>query len=438
MQKFFLKSLLIVCDILWLVIVFFIAFYIRQNLEFDGLPEFSNLVLKDFLFVIFVILLLFYYEKIYDFRFDFWQDTLKIFKSLIVAFFIVLSILALTKINLQYSRLFIILYFIVAFITFPVFKRFLKRVLFRSDYFKERVLIVGEKDEKESFIKELNENWYLGSVYSENEYDKVIILSKGFTTEKLSILIDTYLERVSEVFIAPYLKDINFIHSNILEYSNIRLNTIQIQNKLLIKKNIVIKSIIDKSISLMIVPFFLLLHIVISVLIKLDSRGSIFFKQKRLGQNGKVFKVYKYRTMYEDSEELLERYLQLNPDEIEHYKRFHKYKNDPRVTRVGKFLRSTSLDELPQIINVLKGEMNLVGPRPYMIEEEKKLGKAKNVILKVKPGITGLWQVSGRNNLEFKQRIELEMWYIKNWSIWADFVILLKTINVVFKKTGAR
>ena len=438
MQKFFLKSLLIICDISWMVVIFFTALYIRQNIKIDGLPEFSPIALKDFLFVIFVIFLLFYYEKIYDFRFDFWQDILKIFKSLIMAFFIVFSILALTKTNLQYSRLFIVIYFIVAFVTFPLFKRFLKMTLFRFDYFKEKVLIIGKSNDKESFINELNENWYLGSIYSENEYDKVIILSNDLTVERLTALIDTYLQKVSEIFIIPYLKDINFVHSNILEYSNIRLNAIQIQNRLLIKKNIFIKNIIDKFISIIILPLFLLLHIIISVLIKLDSRGSIFFKQKRLGQNGKVFKIYKYRTMQENSEELLKKHLQLNPDEVEYYKKFHKYKNDPRITRVGKFLRSTSLDELPQIINVLKGEMNLVGPRPYMVKEEKKLGNAKNVLLKVKPGITGLWQVNGRNYIEFKQRIEIEMWYVKNWFIWIDFVILLKTVKVVLKKIGAK
>ncbi|SFO88016.1 exopolysaccharide biosynthesis polyprenyl glycosylphosphotransferase [Hydrogenimonas thermophila] len=438
MQKYILKSLLIISDIIWMITVFYIVFYIRQNLNIETLPEFSSIALKDFSFVIFIILLLFYYEKIYDFRFDFWQDTLKIFKSLVISFLIVFSILALTKTNLEFSRLFIILYFIIAFITFPFFKRFIKSVLFRFDYFKEKVLIIGKESEKKIFEKELKENWYLGSIYSNEDFDKVIILSEGFSIQELSNLIEVYLEKVSEIFIVPYLKDINFIHSNILEYSNVRLNTIQVQNKLLIKKNLIIKNLIDKIISLIILPFFILLHIFIFVLIKLDSKGSVFFKQKRLGKDGKIFEVYKYRTMYKDGDKLLKKYLQLNPYEIEHYKKFHKYQNDPRVTKVGKFLRTTSLDELPQIINVLKGEMNFVGPRPYMIDEEKKLGEHKELILKVKPGITGLWQVSGRNELEFKQRIELEMWYIKNWSIWADLVILMKTIKVVLKKTGAK
>jgi undecaprenyl-phosphate galactose phosphotransferase len=182
----------------------------------------------------------------------------------------------------------------------------------------------------------------------------------------------------------------------------------------------------------------MLIHIVVVIAIKFDSKGSIWFKQKRLGKNDIDFEVYKYRTMYENSDELLKDYLQINPDEVIYYEKFHKYKNDPRITKVGKILRATSLDELPQLLNVLKGDMSLVGPRPYMINESEKLGDNQHFILKVKPGITGLWQVSGRNNLTFKERNQLEVWYIKNWSLWADFVILIKTIKVVMGKVGAK
>ena len=183
-------------------------------------------------------------------------------------------------------------------------------------------------------------------------------------------------------------------------------------------------------------PIFIPIHIVISILIKIDSKGSIFFKQPRLGKDNSIFLCYKYRTMYENSDNILKEYLLKNPDEMDYYSKYHKYKNDPRVTKIGSFLRSTSLDELPQILNILKGEMSLVGPRPYMLNEAEKLGKDRDLILKVKPGITGLWQVSGRNNLTFKQRNELEIWYIKNWLFWDDFIILIKTIKVVFLKVG--
>jgi len=189
---------------------------------------------------------------------------------------------------------------------------------------------------------------------------------------------------------------------------------------------------------LIILPFFVILHFIISVLIKLDSKGSIFFKQKRIGKNGKVFTCYKYRSMYENGDEILKEYLKKHPEEVFYYEKYHKYKNDPRITKVGKFLRITSLDELPQIINVIKGEMSFIGPRPYLPVEEKKMGEYKKYIFKVKPGITGLWQVSGRNNLTFEERLKLDKIYVENWSIWMDIKILLKTIKVVLFRIGAK
>lgn len=142
--------------------------------------------------------------------------------------------------------------------------------------------------------------------------------------------------------------------------------------------------------------------------------------------------------MYENGEAILKDYLKKHPEEALYYAKYHKYQNDPRITKIGAFLRKSSLDELPQIINVLKGEMSLVGPRPYMLEEAEKLHEELPIILLVKPGITGLWQVSGRNHLTFEKRKELDVWYIQNWSLWSDFIILLKTIKVVLNKKGAR
>ena len=141
--------------------------------------------------------------------------------------------------------------------------------------------------------------------------------------------------------------------------------------------------------------------------------------------------------MYENGDELLAEYLKNHPEEVEYYALYHKYQNDPRITPFGKFLRKTSLDELPQVFNIMFGQMSLVGPRPYMVEERPKLGEESATILWVKPGLTGLWQVSGRNNLTFDKRKELDIWYIQNWSLWIDFIILVKTIKVVLFKKGA-
>jgi undecaprenyl-phosphate galactose phosphotransferase len=185
-------------------------------------------------------------------------------------------------------------------------------------------------------------------------------------------------------------------------------------------------------------PILLPTILIIGVLIKLDSRGPIFYTQERIGKNGKKFKVIKFRSMYTNADELLKEFLGKNPELKQEYETFRKLKNDPRVTKVGKFLRKTSLDELPQIFNVLKGEMSLVGPRPAFEEEIIKYYKDYAIYYyKVLPGITGLWQISGRSNTSIFQRAELEVWYVKNWNIWLDIVILIKTIKVVLKREGA-
>ncbi len=438
MKKYFLNSIIIIIDIFFLVGIFYLTQYVRVELNTTSIPVFDEYSLQRFSFVIIVAIAIMFYEKIYTLRYDFWQETYRVLKSLFLAYFIVLALLTLQKTSLEYSRLFITLYFSFAMLLLPVAKRFAKRVIYSFSFFKKRVFIIGDEEQVTILKNEFEKNWYLGMQPSQKNYDMVIISSKSLDLEKMNAKIEKYLDDNDEVYVVPYVTSINFANSNIMEYSNIRYNTIQIQNKLLIKRNIWIKNGFDLFVALMILPLFLIIHTFIAFAIKLDSKGSIFFRQERLGKNDEVFLCYKYRTMYENSQKLLSEYLKAHPEEVEYYKEFHKYKNDPRITKVGKFLRTTSLDELAQVINVLKADMSLVGPRPYMLNESEKLGDNKHFILKVRPGITGLWQVSGRNNLTFKERNELEVWYIKNWSLWADFVILIKTIKVVLAKVGAK
>ena len=438
MKKYLLNFIIIIIDIILLIGIFYLTEYVRVELNATYIPIFNELSLQKFLFVIIIAIAIMFYEKIYTLRYDFWQEIYKMIKSLFLAYFIVLALLTLQRTSLGYSRLFITLYFLFAILLLPVAKRLIKRIIYSFSFFKRRVLIIGDASQVSTLKNEFEKNWYFGMQPSRKNYDMVIISSKSLEPEKMNTKIEKYLDDNDEVYVVPYATSINFANSNIMEYSNIRYNTIQIQNKLLIKRNIWIKNGFDFFAALMILPFFLIIHTFIAIAIKLDSKGGIFFRQERLGKNEETFLCYKYRTMYENSQRLLSEYLKTHPEEVEHYKEFHKYKNDPRITKVGKILRSTSLDELAQIINVLKAEMSLVGPRPYMLNESEKLGDNKYFILKVRPGITGLWQVSGRNNLTFKERNELEAWYIKNWSLWADFVILIKTIKVVLTKVGAK
>jgi undecaprenyl-phosphate galactose phosphotransferase len=267
----------------------------------------------------------------------------------------------------------------------------------------------------------------------------VLISSKSFDVAELPMIIKEYSAKTKDIYVIPYMDHLDFSHASIMNYSNIKVSAIHLENRLLNSQNTFVKYLTEKILVISIFPFALFLHLFISFFIKLDSQGSVIFKQKRLGKDARHFSCYKYRTMYSDGESLLKEYLIHHPEEIEYYENFHKYKNDPRITKVGNFLRKSSLDEFPQFYNILQGKMNLIGPRPYMLSEATKIGEENlDIILKVKPGITGLWQVSGRSDLSFSQRIHLDSWYINNWSLWLDFTILLKTLKVVFMRVGSK
>lgn len=180
-------------------------------------------------------------------------------------------------------------------------------------------------------------------------------------------------------------------------------------------------------------PVFLLLMMII----KADSPGPAIYKQKRLGLHGKVFFCYKLRTMYENNHVTLEKLFEDDPCRAVEWQQYAKLKgHDARVTRSGEWLRRWSLDELPQLINVLQGDMSLVGPRPYLIEERSRMGESADNILSVLPGITGLWQVSGRNEIDFCDRLQIEKYYALNRSLKIDLMIMIKTIGVVVSQKG--
>ena len=201
-----------------------------------------------------------------------------------------------------------------------------------------------------------------------------------------------------------------------------------------LRSKILLKAVIDYAIVIASAPIWLAVVTVIAAVIKINEPGeSVFFKQKRIGRFGKPFSCYKFRSMHKNWRKILDDYLAQNPAEVEHFAKFHKYEFDPRITKVGGFIRRTSLDELPQLFNVLRLEMSLVGPRPYMFYEKRQIGKNLGRITRVRPGLTGLWQVSGRNEIPFDERVEMECAYVDNLSIFRDFLILVRTIFVVLK-----
>ena len=208
-------------------------------------------------------------------------------------------------------------------------------------------------------------------------------------------------------------------------------------NKLKMAWNLWIKRFMDLSIvifgGILILPFLLLL----ALLVKISSPGPVLYGHKRLGMNGKHFIAYKFRSMVVDAQEKLQKLIESDPEIKKEWEKKHKLQNDPRVTAIGRFLRRTSFDEFPQLINILKGEMSLVGPRPIVDEEVSRYGEDFNRIFSVKPGLTGMWQVSGRSQTDYAARVLYDTYYLQSWSVWLDIWILFMTFGAVMHGRGA-
>jgi len=262
-----------------------------------------------------------------------------------------------------------------------------------------------------------------------------IVAMPGVPRTRLLELLEEYGGVFPHLFLIPDLFGFSSLWVSARDLGGVL--GLEVRQQLLLPLPRVIKRAIDLFLTvvggLAVLPFIGL----IALLIKLDSPGQVFYLQERLGRDGRFFKAVKFRTMYGDGEARLAKLLEQDPALREEYELYHKLRNDPRVTRVGRILRKFSLDELPQLWNVLKGEMSLVGPRAYLPRELPKMAGSERIILKVHPGITGLWQVSGRNEIPFKERLELDTYYVRNWSVWLDLYILARTVWVVIFGKGA-
>lgn len=191
------------------------------------------------------------------------------------------------------------------------------------------------------------------------------------------------------------------------------------------------KRLFDIAFSLSVLILFFPIYIILALLIAISSKGPVFYVQERVGKNYRCFKCIKFRTMVSNADKILMQMMETSPELRQEFNSTFKLKHDPRITRIGHFLRITSLDEFPQFWNVLKGDMSVVGPRPLVVEELSKYGCHIDEILTIRPGITGLWQVSGRNDIPYPMRVQIDLKYVKYRNFWLDLWIILKTINVV-------
>ena len=383
-----------------------------------------------------IMIFLFFYQGIYSRRYDFWHESRILVKSCFLGLLLSLALLALIKVNYEFSRASFILSFAFMAVVLPIFKLVTKKRLFKFGLWQKRAKILGEGEEFESAVLG---STYLGYVRAlGRDYDVLFIGGSRLEASALNELIESNIRENKEILFTLVLRSYDFTQTYIYSVFASRTSLFAIRNSLKSPLNLALKRGLDLALIILALPLLVPIFGVIALMMKLkEPEERIFFSHQRMGFGGKPFGCLKFRSMKENGDEILAQYLKQNPQEAEYFEKYHKYEHDPRITKLGDFLRRSSLDELPQLINVLKGEMSIVGPRPCAQYERKDMGEYADLILAVKPGITGLWQVSGRSDVDFATRADMDTWYMKNWSIWNDIVIILKTFKVVLAREGA-
>lgn len=337
----------------------------------------------------------------------------------------------------------------------PLIRKVLRRIALKLGLWGIPVLMVGRKDSVAYFQKHLSRHPLSGywpvlcisggvkevfSTQSENQklfanIETVLITDPPWKADALRYLQSQTNFRFRHVILllqGPNTSPFWFTPVSLVEHMGI-----EVLHNLLNPAQRVAKRILEFVLILLSLPVLGVLFVLVPLLIKASSPGPVFFRHRRIGFDGREIGIWKFRTMVENADALLQEHLRSHPELQSEWEQNFKFKEDPRVTRIGKFLRRTSLDELPQIWNVLQGEMSLIGPRPIVKEEVHLYGEDFRVYKQVRPGITGLWQVSGRNDLSYPERVTLDVYYVQNWSIWLDIHILLHTILAALQARGA-
>ena len=289
---------------------------------------------------------------------------------------------------------------------------------------------------------QIEKNKILGSccdierVIEENQINEVIIALPLADNKQMAEIINRLDGKVNKIKFTPELNGTYTFNSQVENYDGLMIISATINFVKGFSR--ILKRVIDIIVSFLGVLFLIPLTILIWLKTdKQERKEGLFFTQERIGRNGEKIVIYKYRSMVTGADEILEQMMKEDLQIKEEYEKNKKLKNDPRVTKIGEFLRRTSLDEFPQFINVFKGEMSFVGPRPYLPREKKDMGRYYEKIVKSKPGITGMWQTHGRSETDFEERLILDEYYYRNWSLWLDIVIIIKTIKNVIGRKGA-
>lgn len=384
--------------------------------------------------------------------------------SVTLACLLLLSYLSVIRDMEAYSRVVILVSYVIAVLLLPIGRWVARSLMKRFAFFQIQTLIAGagrcgvrvchelQKDRQQGLMPVgfLDDNPEVLKGYKNipplfGRLDDVLEVANANNVEYLIVCLPLEVVKKKIQFFTLHFKHIMIVPDNSVSYAGCiypcdinGLAAIELKNQLLLRGPRMLKLLLEVLMSigafLVLWPLFILL----AILIRLTSRGPVFYQAERLGLGGRPIKVIKFRTMYIDAHESLEKILAEDPEKEKEWNEKFKLSVDPRVTPLGRFLRKTSLDELPQFWNVLTGEMSVIGPRPIVESEKEIYGDSYTLVSRVKPGITGLWQVSGRSQTTYETRVFLDKYYIMNWSPWLDYYIFLKTIKEVITCHGAK
>jgi Undecaprenyl-phosphate galactose phosphotransferase WbaP len=441
--------ILLVWDVILADFCILLAFLVREGLEsYLNLVPLSHglsLYWLDKAWILLIVIGVLAYYGSYGIIMTVWDELLAILKSLFMSFLIVWVVLSLQKEAEVVSRIIITLSFVFMGVILPLGRFLAKFVLYRVlDRRRPTYVLERRRGDRMNALKELlNREWYSGYVITDNLYidslsDNKIDVCFVPIEYADEAAVKALKHNVEDMIIVSSISGLSFMNTEIRTFLTRNIALITTNNGLLSARRLVIKRMLDLVFSVTGLVIFSPLFLIIPILIKADSKGPVFFTQMRCGMNLASFHMVKYRTMYSGSDSVLEDYVNGNEQALRELKENNKLRADPRVTRVGRMLRRTSLDELPQFLNVIKGEMSLVGPRPDMEKALDQFMDSYAVIYsRTKPGMTGLWQVSGRSDIKYADRVKLDYQYVLNWSIWLDIVIILKTFRALFGGRGA-
>ena len=396
----------------------------------------------------------FTYEGLYTKRLAGWEETRRYFRGMFVATAVITILLFMVRVWIV-SRIVVLLALVFGMVLVPLVRVLLKRVLTASGLSLQPLVLVGGGEPGRLFEREISYHRPLGySVVARiaasggskdirralediriPDGAMMVVLSDSFAAEEMKAIF-RYAERsCTDLLVVP---NVNLLQSSAAETEQIgSLLVMRYRYNLLRPLNTLTKRAFELSTGVVLLVIAAPLLGVLALLVRRSSLGPVFFRQTRIGRNRRLFECLKFRTMYADAEQRLQDMLRADPAVRQEWEHYARISHDPRVTPIGRLLRRFSLDELPQLWNVLRGEMALVGPRPYLPSESDRIGEYLDTIVRVRPGMTGLWQVSGRAALPFAERAVLDEYYIKNWSLWMDFSILVRTVRAVFGGRGA-